>query len=184
MGNFLCCHDTSYELLDKTKEQTTYARARELTRQHKKKIKDLCSDAVAMDSVVNRIRTYIEQDTGECATEHMLCPKDIDRDTWRAALHSQKVRIQNINPSIIKVTSEAVYYSNGVNLNDIISRIRQAVLQEAECGKNFLYFSRPEDIDLSKWNVVLRHHIPTLKEELAGFRIVSHEGSSSISISW
>jgi hypothetical protein len=181
MGNFLCCHDPVYELLD-TKDQT-YASARELTRQHKKKIKDLCNDVEVMNQVVDRIRTYIEQDTGE-GEPGMSCPEDMDRDTWRAALQSQEKRIKTIHPCIYQVTSEAVYYSNGVNLNDIISRIRQAVLQEAERGKNYLCFSRPKDIKQSDWNQTIRYHLPTLKEELAGFGIVFHEGSSSISISW
>lgn len=188
MGNLWCCHDSSYEVLE-AKEQTTYTKARELTRQHKKKIKDVCNDAVAMDGVVNRIRTYIADTSvntvkGEVDQETvMVCPKDLDRDTWRAALQSQKIRIKTIHPSIHEVTSDAVYYST-INLDDVISRIRQAVFEEAERGKNYVYLTRPGDLSNSTWNVVLRYHIPTLKNEFTGFQITHNVGCSSISLSW
>jgi hypothetical protein len=183
MGNVLCCHDPAYyELLD-TKDQTTYVRARELVRQHKKRIETLKNSPLLMNDVIDRIRDHIQKDTTK-GKQSMACPIDLDRDTWRAALESQRKRILATDLRITQVTSESIYYISR-EAASVISKIRQNVLENAKCGKNKLYFSWPyggDGVTIWEWMAILNYQMPMIKKELAPMRV--RRSSDGIWIYW
>ena len=167
-------------------KDSTYAKARELTRQHRKIIARICADKKLMNDVVERIFDHVSNDTYK-GYSFMVCPDDINIDVWHATLKSQRRRIRR-HPMIVEVTTETAYYRtrHGTQIvHDIVSRIQQKVLENAGRGETTLYFDRPIDIEDQAWKDTLRYDMKIIKKHLAPLRC-SNENSihSSIFVFW
>ena len=168
----------------------TYRTARELTRkaktEHRKRIESLCRDKKTMDDAVEKITRYIAKDT---RTGRMLMSSgtvDMDKDVWEAVLKSQRKRItSSTSPRYaIEITQSMIVCYYLYDVDDIVSRIRRLVLQDAECGLSYTYFNKPRDIEDHVWTDILLYNAETIKKKLYPLRCSLSSMSTSIKVDW